>query len=261
MVTASDGARIPVSLVRRADLVAKPGPVLLGGYGAYGDCNDPQFDRDLLPLLERGVGYAIAHVRGGGERGQAWHEAGRFDRKHHSFTDLAAVAQALVDERVAAPGAIVLRGGSAGGLLMATAVLQHPERYAGAVLESPFVDVLDAMLDPSLPLTAGEYDEWGDPRRPADFAWMRSWAPMELVQARAYPAVLATVSWNDTAVRVWEAPRLLARMRAATTGSAPLLVQTAFSGAGHGGPSGRYAVLALEAQVQAFILWRLEVVP
>jgi oligopeptidase B len=202
VVTAADGAKIPVSLVRRADLAGKPGPILLYGYGAYGDCSDPDFDRALLPLLDRGVGYAIASVRGGGERGQAWHDAGRFDQKHRSFDDLAAVAQALVDEGVAAPGAIVLRGASAGGLLMASTLVQHPERFAGAVLESPFVDVLDGMLDPALPLTTGEYDEWGDPRRPADAAWMRAWAPMELLAPHAYPAVLATASWSDTAVRV-----------------------------------------------------------
>lgn len=259
--TAEDGTAIPMSLVARAD-VPRDGsaPGLLYGYGAYEFSLDPWFSIPRLSLLDRGVVVAIAHVRGGGELGRAWYDGGRLAHKEHSFTDLVACARTLGDGDWVDPRRLALQGGSAGGLLVGAAMNLAPELFAVVQADVPFVDPLTTILDPSLPLTVTEWEEWGNPLADAEvYALMKRYSPYENVRATTYPAVLVTTSLNDTRVSVTEPAKWIARLRAVATrdpATRPLLLRTEMS-AGHGGRSGRYDAWRELAWEQAVVLDRL----
>ncbi len=251
---ADDGTRIPVSLVRRRDLADGPAPVLMVGYGAYEMSMDPGFSIPRLSLLDRGMVLAYAHVRGGGELGRNWYENGRLQHKRNTFTDYIAVARHLIDSGRTSSSQLVADGGSAGGLLMGAVLNMAPELFAGVLAAVPFVDALTSMLDPELPLTVTEWDEWGDPFHDPDvYAYMKSYSPYENVAPRAYPSILALASFNDTRVLYTEAAKWVAALQAATTSDAPILLKTEMS-AGHGGVSGRYKQWAEIAYEHAWIL-------
>ncbi|MBI3213221.1 MAG: S9 family peptidase [Mycobacterium sp.] len=236
---AADGARVPISVVRRNG-VTGPAPTLLYGYGAYESCEDPRFSIARLSLLDRGMVFAVAHVRGGGELGRLWYEDGKLLQKKNTFTDFIAVAQHLVDTGVTRPSNQVALGGSAGGLLMGAVANMAPELFAGILAQVPFVDALTTILDPSLPLTVTEWDEWGNPLAdPEVYAYMKSYSPYENVAAKDYPAILAMTSLNDTRVYYVEPAKWVAALRHTKTDEHPVLLKTQMS-AGHGGISGRY---------------------
>jgi oligopeptidase B len=250
--TAGDGSQVPISLVMRRDL-ALPAPTLLYGYGAYESVVDPWFSPARFSLLDRGAVYAVAHVRGGGEMGRLWHQGGRMEHKHYSFDDFIASAEHLIRAGIAQPGRIAARGVSAGGLLMGAAATQRPDLWAAVVAEVPFVDVINTMLDPSIPLTVGEWEEWGNPALPEQFAWMSAYSPYDRTGPGAYPAILATAGLNDARVAFWEPAKWVARLREVNTGSRPIILKTEM-GAGHSGPSGRYDSWYEEAFNLAFLL-------
>ncbi len=251
---AEDGTRIPLSIVHRADLdLASPQPLLLYGYGSYEASIDPTFSIPRLSLLDRGVVYAIAHIRGGGEMGRAWYEGGKLEAKATTFTDFVAAADHLVSSGVTAPDRLVARGASAGGLLMGAVANLRPELFAGIVAEVPFVDVVSTMLDESLPLTVIEFEEWGNPKESAQYEWIRAYSPYDNVAEAEYPAMLATAGLNDPRVSYWEPAKWVAKLRAVATNRGPLLLRTEM-GAGHGGPSGRYDAWRDEAFTLAFVL-------
>ena len=239
---ASDGARIPISIIHRAGL-QYPAPVLLYGYGAYESCEDPRFSIARLSLLDRGMIFAIAHVRGGGELGRPWYEHGKMLEKRNTFTDFISVGSHLVGTDVTKPENLVAYGGSAGGLLMGAVANIAPDLFAGILAAVPFVDPLTTILDPSLPLTVTEWDEWGNPLEDADvYRYMKSYSPYENVETKKYPAILAMTSLNDTRVYYVEPAKWVAALRHAQNGSgdaATVLLKTEMN-AGHGGISGRY---------------------
>ncbi|MGF1599521.1 MAG: S9 family peptidase [Acidimicrobiales bacterium] len=254
-VTAPDGAGVPVSIVWAADRPAGPGPCLLYAYGAYEASMDPMFSAARLSLLDRGFAFAIAHVRGGGEMGRAWYLDGKFEQKSNTFDDVVAVARHLVDEGWTTPDLQVLRGGSAGGLMVGAVINRAPELFTAAVAQVAFVDVLNTMLDATLPLTVTEWEEWGDPAASAaTYRSMRAYAPYENVADRPYPSVLATGGLHDTRVGYWEPAKWVQVLRRHTTSGRPILLWTEL-GAGHGGPSGRYEAWREEARLLAYILW------
>ena len=256
---APDGTSVPLSLVRRRDHPEGPAPTLLFGYGAYEASMDPGFSIPRLSLLDRGVTFAIAHVRGGGEMGRSWYEDGKLLHKRNTFTDFVAAADHLIAQGYTSPHLLAARGGSAGGLLMGAVANLAPERFHAIVAEVPFVDNVNTMLDPSLPLTVTEWEEWGNPATdPEAYRYMRSYSPYENVAGRTYPAILATAGLNDPRVAYHEPAKWVARLRAASTGGAPVLLKTEM-GAGHSGPSGRYDAWRDEALVLAFVLDQLGV--
>ncbi|MDT5264668.1 MAG: oligopeptidase [Mycobacterium sp.] len=236
---APDGARIPVSVIHRAGLQF-PAPTLLYGYGAYESCEDPRFSIARLSLLDRGMVFVIAHVRGGGELGRPWYEHGKLLEKKNTFTDFISVGAHLVGTDVTRPENLVALGGSAGGLLMGAVANMAPDLFAGILAQVPFVDALTTILDPSLPLTVTEWDEWGNPLADADvYHYMKSYTPYENVEAKEYPAILAMTSLNDTRVYYTEPAKWVAALRHTKTDAHPLLLKTEMV-AGHGGISGRY---------------------
>lgn len=251
--TAPDGTKVPISIVYRPDLVTlgEPAPTLLYGYGSYEHAIDPGFGIPRLSLLDRGMVFAVAHVRGGGEMGRLWYEHGKKLHKKHTFTDFIAAAEHLVDRDITSPDHLVAQGGSAGGLLMGAVANLAPRLFAGIVAEVPFVDPLTSILDPSLPLTVIEWDEWGNPLDdPEVYAYMKSYAPYENVHPVAYPRILAITSLNDTRVLYVEPAKWVAKLR--EVGADPLLkVEMA---AGHGGVSGRYAAWRERAFANAWII-------
>ncbi|GLW13240.1 protease [Microtetraspora sp. NBRC 13810] len=250
---AEDGARIPISIVARKS-VDRPAPTVLYGYGSYEISIDPSFSLARLSLLDRGVAFAIAHVRGGGEMGRQWYEDGKFGKKKNTFSDFVACARHLKSSGWSSE--IVARGGSAGGLLMGAVANLAPEEFAGVVADVPFVDALNTILDPSLPLTVIEWDEWGDPlHNPEIYAYMKSYSPYENVDGRVYPPILALTSLNDTRVFYHEPAKWIARLRATAKGG-PFLLKTEM-GAGHGGRSGRYDAWREEAFTLSWILDKL----
>ncbi|QKT06229.1 S9 family peptidase [Gordonia sp. X0973] len=252
--TAADGTKIPVSIVRRKGAAPRPAPTLLYGYGSYEASMDPSFSVSRLSMLDRGVVYAVAHIRGGGEMGRHWYEDGKTLRKRNTFTDFIAVARHLIDTGVTTPEHLVAEGGSAGGLLMGAVVNEAPELFHGIVAAVPFVDALNSILDPSLPLTVIEWEEWGNPLDdPEVYAYMKSYSPYENVCAVAYPAILALNSLNDTRVLHTEAAKWAAKLQDQTTGDAPILLKTEMK-AGHGGVSGRYKQWEQTAFELAWIL-------
>jgi oligopeptidase B len=259
---AADGVLVPISVVARAD-VALDGsaPCLLEGYGSYELSIDPTFSTLRLNLLDRGVVYAIAHVRGGGELGRRWHEEGRLQHKRNTFTDFISCAEHLVATGWADPDRIAIRGGSAGGLLMGAVTNMRPDLWRAVVAEVPFVDVVTTMSDESLPLTVTEWEEWGNPvADPEAYRYMLSYSPYDNVVAGPYPAMYVTGGLNDPRVGYWEPAKWVAKLRAVRTDDRPLILRTEI-GAGHQGLSGRYDIWADEARVHAFILDQLGVTP
>ena len=254
---ASDGTTIPISIVYRRG-VQRDGssPLLLTGYGSYGLSTNPSFSSNRVSLLDRGVVCAIAHVRGGGEMGKKWHDQGRMFAKKNTFTDFIAVAEYLVGEKWTSRDRLVIEGRSAGGLLVGAVVNMRPDLFKAAIARVPFVDVINTMLDPTLPLTVGEFEEWGDPRVREQYEYMRSYSPYDNIAARAYPAMLVKTSFNDSQVMYWEPAKYVARLRATKTDSNPLLFKVDMAG-GHGGSSGRYDKLRETAFDYAFLLNQL----
>ncbi len=251
---ASGGTMIPISLVHRKGTPRDgTAALLLYAYGSYGISIEPAFSPARLVLLDRGMTFAIAHVRGGGELGERWRTAGHLRHKITTFTDFIACAKYLIDRRYTGPERLAIQGGSAGGLLVGAVVNMRPDLFGAAVAQVPFVDVVNTMLDASLPLTTAEYLEWGDPNVAADFDYMLQYSPYDNIRAQAYPAMLVKVSINDSQVPYWEGAKLVARLRAVGFGEKPLLLVTNF-GAGHGGASGRYDYLREVAQTDAFVL-------
>jgi oligopeptidase B len=255
--TAFDGARVPLSVVHRRD-TARDGsaPILLCGYGSYGISVPVNFSSNRLSLLDRGVIYAIAHVRGGGELGKPWHDAGRMRQKRNTFTDFIAAAEHLIAQRYTTPQNLVIEGGSAGGLLMGAVTNMRPDLFRIVISHVPFVDVLNTMLDASLPLTVGEYEEWGNPQIAEDYFYMKSYCPYTNLERKAYPAILAKTGLNDSQVMYWEPAKYVARLRTLKTDANPLLLKINM-GAGHGGASGRYDYLREIALDYAFLLTHL----
>lgn len=257
--TAADGTKIPVSLVWRADRrTAGPQPLYLYGYGSYGASIPDSFSSARLSLLDRGVICAIAHIRGGGELGEAWREAGRMQHKMTTFTDFIACAEHLVKTGTTTPAQLVISGGSAGGLLMGAVLNLRPDLFRAAVVKVPFVDVLNTMLDASLPLTTAEYVEWGNPNVAAEYRWMRAYSPYDNLRRQAYPAILVTTALNDSQVPYWEGAKYVAKLRPLKTDAEPLLLRISLEPAGHGGASGRYDALRETAFDFAFLLAMLQ---
>ena len=256
---ADDGTRVPISLVHRRG-VALPAPCLLYGYGAYEISIDPTFSVHRLSLLDRGMVFAVAHVRGGGEMGRAWYEDGRMEHKANTFSDFIACARHLVAQGIARPDALAGRGGSAGGLLIGAVANAAPDLFAALVAQVPFVDVLTTMLDADLPLTVGEWEEWGNPLADETaYERMLSYSPYDNVSGRnpdgsvrTYPRLLVTAGLNDPRVSYWEPAKWVAKIRSLSP-STKVLLRTEM-GAGHGGPSGRYDAWKEEALVFAFLL-------
>jgi oligopeptidase B len=255
--TAKDGVKVPISLVYRKGMKRDgTAPMLLTGYGAYGYPYPVMFSSNRLALLDRGVSFAIAHIRGGGEMGKAWHDQGRMMNKRNTFTDFIAAAEFLVGEKYTEKDRLAIEGGSAGGLLMGAVTNMRPDLFKAVVSRVPFVDVINTMVDASLPLTAGEWEEWGDPRKKPDYDYMLSYSPYDQIAAKAYPALLVKTSFNDSQVMYWEPAKYVARLRATKTDQNPLLLKTNMA-AGHGGASGRYDYLHEVAFDYAFVLTQL----
>ncbi len=252
-VRSHDGTRVPVSVIRPRD-AHDSAPVLLEGYGAYGHPYRLAYRPTILPLLRRGWACAVAHVRGGGELGERWHEEGKLQKKRNTFLDFVAVAEAIADQPWADADRLAIRGGSAGGLLIGAVLNLRPDLFRVALAEVPFVDVLNTMLDPSLPLTVLEYDEWGNPEKEEDYRTIRAYSPYDNIVDARYPHVLATAGLNDPRVRFWEPLKWIARLRDHRRGKAVMAVLMD-EGAGHFGPSGRYTRLrAYVAPRWAFLL-------
>ena len=255
---APDGTRVAISLVSRAGALRDgSSPMLLVGYGAYGIPYPVTFSSNRLSLLDRGVTVGIAHVRGGGELGKRWHDDGRMLNKRNSFTDFIAAADALVARGYTAADRLVIEGGSAGGLLIGAVLNTRPDLCRGAVLRVPFVDVINTMLDESLPLTVGEFEEWGNPKLREHYEYMKTYCPYTNIGPRAYPAILVRTSLHDSQVMYWEPAKWVARLRA-VNGGHPLLLFKTNMAAGHGGSSGRYDALRELAFDYAWILALLE---
>jgi oligopeptidase B len=256
--TAGDGTKVPVTLFHRRGLALdRRNPALLRGYGAYGYPQAAGFDANLVSLLERGFVVAIAHVRGGGDLGKPWHDQGRMAAKMNTFTDFIACAEELVRRGYTAPERLAITGGSAGGLLMGVVTNLRPELFAVVLTYVPFVDVINSMLDTSLPLTVGEFEEWGNPAIPEQYGWIRAYSPYENLAAKAYPAMLVRTSFWDSQVMYWEPAKYVARLRALKTDARPLLFKVNLDAGGHGGFAGRYDRLRDVAFDYAFLLTRL----
>ncbi|MGH7720503.1 MAG: S9 family peptidase [Gemmatimonadaceae bacterium] len=251
---ARDGTRVPVSLVYRKD-VGRDGsaPMLLGAYGSYGASYPVSFNSNRLSLLDRGFVVAIAHIRGGGDLGKAWHDDGRMMKKKNTFTDFVDAAEYLVAQRYTSKDRLVIEGGSAGGLLMGAVTNMRPDLFRAVVSHVPFVDITNTMLDETLPLTVGEFEEWGNPKKPDEYRYIRSYDPYLNLAAKDYPAILVTTSFNDSQVMYHEPAKYVARLRTLKTDSNPLYLVTNM-GAGHGGASGRYDRLREIALDYAFML-------
>jgi len=252
-VKASDGTLVPISLVYKKGMARNgKNPLFLYGYGAYGISSESYFSSNRLSLLDRGFIYAIAQVRGGGEMGRYWYEQGKLLNKKNTFTDFIACAEHLIAEKYTSKDDLVINGGSAGGLLMGAVTNMRPDLFKAVIADVPFVDLINTMLDPSLPLTVIEYEEWGNPQEKEYYGYMRSYSPYDNVQTKAYPNVLITTSLNDPRVSYWEPSKWTARLRALKTDKNLLLLKINM-GAGHGGSSGRYDYLKDIALEYAFI--------
>jgi oligopeptidase B len=258
--TAADGVKVPVWLLMRKD-VRKDGrnPALLYGYGSYGASMSAGFSSNIFSLVDRGVVYAVAYVRGGGELGKAWHDQGRMLNKRNTFTDFIAAAEHLVASGYTAKERLAIMGGSAGGLLMGAVTNMRPELFKVVVSYVPFVDVLNTMSDATLPLTVAEFEEWGDPKLEDQYRYMRTYSPYDNLAARAYPTMLVKTSYNDSQVMYWEPAKYVAKLRALKTDRNPLVFHINMDEAGHGGKSGRYDRLRETAFDYAFLLWQLGV--
>ena len=258
---AQDGTKVPISVVYRTDLKKADGsnPLYVSGYGSYGISLNIGFSSNRLSLLDRGIVMAYAHIRGGGEMGKAWHDAGRMMNKMNTFTDFIACTEYLVAHKYGARDRIAIEGGSAGGLLMGAVTNLRPDLFRAVVSHVPFVDVMNTMLDASLPLTVGEYEEWGNPNEKPAYDYMVKYSPYDNLKKASYPAILVKTSFNDSQVMYWEPAKYVARLRGLKTDKNVLLLKTNMA-AGHGGASGRYDFLKEIAFDYAFVLTQLGVV-
>ena len=255
--TASDGTKIPISLVYRRGFAADgKAPMLLTAYGSYGAPSEAEFNSSRVSLLDRGVVFAVGHIRGGGELGKRWHDQGRMMSKRNTFTDFIAVAEALISDRYTSKDRLVIEGGSAGGLLMGAVTNMRPDLFHAVVAHVPFVDVINSMLDESLPLTVGEFEEWGNPKIKEQYDYMKSYSPYDNLEAKAYPAMLVKTSFDDSQVMYWEPAKYVAKLRTLKTDENPLIFKINMAG-GHGGSSGRYDRLKETAFDYAFILGQM----
>ena len=258
---AADGVEVPISLVYRKGFKKNgSAPLLLDGYGAYGICEDADFDSSVVSLLDRGFVFAIAHVRGGGELGRTWYEDGKLLNKKNTFSDFIACAQYLVDEGYASPKKVAITGGSAGGLLMGAVMNMRPDLFTTVIANVPFVDVLNTMSDPSLPLTVTEYEEWGNPQNPKYFDYIASYSPYDNVTDKVYPNLLVTAGLNDTRVSYWEPAKWVAKQRTLKNQDRVLVLRT-YKEAGHQGRSGRFEQLKETALEYAFVIATLHADP
>jgi oligopeptidase B len=262
--TASDGVKVPISIVYKKDLMRdgqrpQNSPMLLEGYGSYGISNDVDFSSNRLSLLDRGVVFGIAHIRGGGELGKEWHDQGKMMVKRNTFTDFIAAADYLVNEKYTSKDRLIITGGSAGGLLMGAVTNLRPDLFKAVVSYVPFVDVMNTMLDASLPLTVGEYLEWGNPNEKPAYDYMRSYSPYDNIEKKAYPTMLVRTSLNDSQVMYWEPAKYVAKLREMKTDNNLLLFKIKLEPGGHGGASGRYDRLRDMAFDYAFILGQFDV--
>jgi oligopeptidase B len=254
---ARDGTKVPMSIVSRKGVkLDGQAPLLLYAYGSYGASLEPDFSSNRLSLLDRGVIYALAYIRGGGELGEEWREQGRMMQKLNTFHDFIDCAEFLVKNKYTSPDRLVIQGGSAGGLLVGAVVNMRPDLFKAVVAEVPFVDVMNTMLDASLPLTTSEWIEWGNPNNKAEFEYMVGYSPYDNVTAQPYPSMLVEVSLNDSQVPYWEGAKLVAKLRATKTDANVLLLK-ANMGAGHGGSSGRYDALRETAFSYSYMLWQM----
>ena len=252
---ASDGVQVPISVLRlKTARLDGTGPIYLYGYGSYGVSLDMTFNSNIFSMVDRGVVYAVAHIRGGGEMGKAWHDAGRMMHKKTTFTDFIACAEDLVKRGYGSKDRLVIEGRSAGGLLMGAVLNMRPDLFHAALVGVPFVDVMNTMLDESLPLTVGEFEEWGNPKEKAAYDYMITYSPYDNVEAKAYPDMLVKTSFNDSQVMYWEPAKYVAKMRALRTDKNVLILKTNLSPAGHGGSSGRYDRLRESAFDYAYLL-------
>jgi len=251
---ADDGVEIPISLFYKKGF-RKDGtaPLLLTGYGAYGISTDANFSSSTISLVDRGFVFAIAHIRGGGELGRTWYDDGKLLTKKNTFTDFVSCAQYLIDQQYAAPKRVAILGGSAGGLLMGAVMNMRPELFTSVIAAVPFVDVLNTMSDPSLPLTVTEYEEWGNPQDPKYFDYMASYSPYDNIEEKQYPNLLVTAGLNDPRVSYWEPAKWVAKQRRLKHQNRILLLKTNM-GAGHGGDSGRFDQLKEVAMEYAFAI-------
>ncbi|MBV9669645.1 MAG: S9 family peptidase [Acidobacteriales bacterium] len=253
--TARDGTKVPVSIVYKKTFERNgKGPLFLYGYGSYGIGMPVTFSAARLPLLDRGMAYAIAHIRGGDEMGEQWREDGMLMKKKNTFYDFIDTAEFLISNKWTSSDRLVIEGGSAGGLLMGAVVNMRPDLFRAVHLAVPFVDVMNTMMDASLPLTVGEYLEWGNPNEKAAYDYMKTYSPYDNLEKRAYPAMLVTTSFNDSQVMYWEPAKYVARLRQLKTDNTPLLLKTKMDPAGHGGASGRYDKLKDTAFEYAWLL-------
>ena len=255
--TASDGTKIPISIVYRRGFVRDgKAPLLLGAYGSYGAPSDVEFDSNEISLLDRGVVLALAHIRGGGDLGKKWHDQGRMMSKKNTFTDFIASAERLVADRYTSRDRLAIEGGSAGGLLMGAVTNMRPDLFRVVISHVPFVDVINTMLDESVPLTVPEFEEWGNPKVREQYLYMKSYSPYDNLAAKDYPTILVKTSWDDSQVMYWEPAKYVAKLRALKTDSNPLVFRTNMAG-GHGGSSGRYDKLRERVFDQAFLIQQL----
>lgn len=251
---ASDGASVPVTLLYKKGLKRDgSAPLFLHGYGAYGYPLDAGFSSPIFSLVDRGFVYALAHIRGGGDLGKPWHDAGRMANKMNTFTDFIACAEYLVQQNYTRPDRLAISGGSAGGLLMGAVTNLRPDLFKAVVTYVPFVDVINSMSDESLPLTVTEFEEWGNPKIPEQYQWLRRYCPYTNLERKAYPAMLVRTSFNDSQVMYWEPAKYVARLRTLKTDHNPLLLKVNMA-AGHGGASGRYERYKDDAFDFAFVL-------
>jgi oligopeptidase B len=255
---ASDGVHVPISVLRlKTARLDGTGPIYLYAYGSYGVSLDMTFNSNIFSMVDRGVVYAVAHIRGGGEMGKAWHDAGRMMQKKTTFTDFIACAEDLVKRGYGSKDRLVIEGRSAGGLLMGAVLNMRPDLFHAALVGVPFVDVINTMLDESLPLTVGEFEEWGNPKEKAAYDYMITYSPYDNVEAKAYPDMLVKTSFNDSQVMYWEPAKYVAKMRALRTDKNVLILKTNLSPAGHGGSSGRYDRLRESAFDYAYLLMEM----
>jgi oligopeptidase B len=253
--TARDGVKVPVSIVYKKDFVRDgKGPLFLYGYGSYGFGTPPTFSATRVSLLDRGMAYAVAHIRGGDEMGEQWREDGMLMKKKNTFFDFIDCAEFLIKEKWTSSDRLVIEGASAGGLLMGAVINLRPDLFKAAHVGVPFVDVMNTMMDATLPLTVGEYLEWGNPNEKPAYDYMKTYSPYDNLEKRAYPAILVTTSFNDSQVMYWEPAKYVARLRTLKTDSNPLLLKIKMDPAGHGGASGRYDRLHDTAFEYAWLL-------
>jgi oligopeptidase B len=251
---AKDGTMVPISLVyRKTTSLSASTPLLVYGYGSYGYSMEPDFNLNELSLLDRGFVYAIAHVRGGSEMGRSWYLNGRQDKKKNTFTDFISATEALHTKGISSPAHTYAMGGSAGGLLMGSVMNMRPDLYNGMIALVPFVDVVTTMLDTSIPLTTGEFDEWGNPAEKKAYTYIKSYSPYDNVEAKPYPNVLVMTGFHDSQVQYWEPMKWVAKLREKKTDQNLLLFQTNME-AGHGGKMGRFERLKETALRYAFLL-------